>query len=40
MRMFGLLPRGSGYSSDYDPGVDPRVTNEFAAAAFRLLWEN
>ena len=33
---FGLRPRSTGYSSSYLDSFDPRVTNEFAAAAFRI----
>ena len=33
---FGLLPRTTGYSSSYLDSFDPRVTNEFATAAFRF----
>jgi len=36
MTTFNLLPLTSGYSRDYDSNIDPRVTNEFAAAAFRF----
>ena len=36
MRAFGLTPLTSGYSQDYDPDFDPRITNEFATAAFRF----
>ena len=31
----GLLPLSEGFSTAYRDDVDPRVTNEFAAAAFR-----
>ena len=33
---FGLRPRTTGYSSSYLDSFDPRVTNEFATAAFRF----
>eukprot|EP00092_Neocalanus_flemingeri_P014111 GFUD01015220.1.p1 GENE.GFUD01015220.1~~GFUD01015220.1.p1 ORF type:complete len:782 (-),score=165.86 GFUD01015220.1:101-2446(-) len=36
MTSFNLLPLTSGYSRDYDDGFDPRINNEFAAAAFRF----
>ena len=36
MATYGLFPLGSGYSNDYDTSFDPRITNEFAAAAFRF----
>merc|ERR1712223_975462 len=32
----GLRPRTTGYSSSYLDSFDPRVTNEFATAAFRF----
>ena len=35
MTNFGLWPLTKGYSSDYLDNFDPRVTNEFATAAFR-----
>eukprot|EP00092_Neocalanus_flemingeri_P044970 GFUD01050082.1.p1 GENE.GFUD01050082.1~~GFUD01050082.1.p1 ORF type:complete len:987 (-),score=208.69 GFUD01050082.1:253-3213(-) len=31
-----LLPQKSGHSRDYDENLDPRIYNEFAAAAFRF----
>ena len=35
---YGLLPLKQGHKTDtyLDRNIDPRVTNEFAAAAFRL----
>ena len=36
MNLFGLYPLNSGYSNDYDPSIDPRITNEFSTAAFRF----
>merc|ERR1712014_75927 len=33
---YGLFPLSSGYSQDYDTSFDPRITNEFATAAFRF----
>ena len=33
---FDLQPRSSGYSDSYDDTFDPRITNEFSAAAFRF----
>ena len=36
MKTFNLLPTTDGYTEDYDPSVDPRINNEFAAAAFRF----
>jgi len=33
---YGLFPLASGYSQDYDTSFDPRITNEFATAAFRF----
>ena len=37
MTLYGLSPLTSGYSTDYDQDVDPRVTNEFATAGFRCF---
>jgi len=36
MRVYGLNPLSRGYSSDYSDTFDPRINNEFAAAAFRF----
>jgi peroxidase len=36
MSLYGLWPQASGYSSDYADNFDPRINNEFAAAAFRF----
>jgi len=36
MRLFGLLPLVAGHSTDYQDNFDPRINNEFAAAAFRF----
>jgi len=36
MNLYGLFPLTSGYSNDYDTSFDPRITNEFATAAFRF----
>lgn len=36
MEDFDLLPHESGHTMDYNPDLDPRVTNEFSAAAFRF----
>ena len=35
MKSYGLFPRESGFSTDYSDSFDPRINNEFAAAAFR-----
>ena len=36
MKTFGLLPTSDSHTQDYDPSMDPRINNEFAAAAFRF----
>merc|ERR1719244_1936159 len=37
MNLYGLFPlSGDSYSRDYDTSFDPRITNEFATAAFRF----
>jgi peroxidase len=36
MNSYGLWPLTSGFSADYRDDFDPRATNEFAAAAFRV----
>ena len=36
MQKFGLYTLSSGYSDDYSGDFDPRITNPFAAAAFRF----
>lgn len=36
MNTYGLFPLTSGFSSDYDPSIDPRINNEFSAAAMRF----
>jgi peroxidase len=36
MDSYGLTPQTTGYSSSYDEKVNPSITNEFAAAAFRM----
>ena len=35
MTSFGLWPLTKGFSTDYRDDFDPRITNEFATAAFR-----
>ena len=35
MTTFDLFPQTSGYSDSYKERLDPRITNEFASAAFR-----
>jgi len=36
MKSYGLFPRESGFSTDYADNFDPRINNEFAAAAYRF----
>lgn len=36
MEAYGLTPQTVGYSSSYDDSVNPAITNEFSAAAFRM----
>ena len=36
MENYGLQPLTTGYSDGYNENIDSRVTNEFAAAAFRF----
>ena len=36
MNTYGLFPLSTGYTTDYDTSFDPRITNEFATAAFRF----
>ena len=36
MDTYGLTPQTSGYSSSYDESINPSITNEFGAAAFRM----
>ncbi len=36
LQRFGLLTLTSGFSNDYRTDFDPRITNAFAAAAFRF----
>ena len=35
MKSYGLFPRESGFSTDYNNDFDTRINNEFAGAAFR-----
>jgi len=36
MEQFRLYPLTSGFSDNYRDDFDPRITNAFAAAAFRI----
>jgi len=36
MNRYGLKTLGDGYSNSYKSNIDPRITNEFATAAFRF----
>lgn len=36
MKSYGLFPRDSGFSTDYNDDFDTRINNEFAGAAFRF----
>ena len=36
MQTFGLYPLAEGFSNDYRTDIDPRITNEFATAGFRM----
>ena len=36
MSTFGLLPLTVGFSNNYRTDFDPRITNAFATAAFRI----
>jgi hypothetical protein len=36
MATLNLFPLSAGFSRDYDPSVDPRINNEFAAAGMRF----
>ena len=36
MKKFRLKPLRSGYNNNFDPKIDPRVPNVFAAASFRF----
>ncbi|XP_047502342.1 peroxidase-like [Penaeus chinensis] len=35
MEVFGLVPKESGYASNYRENIDPSINNAFATAAFR-----
>ena len=36
LERFGLFPLTKGYSNNYRTDFDPRITNPFGAAAFRV----
>ena len=36
MDKYGLYPLINGFSNNYTTDFDPRITNAFAAAAFRI----
>lgn len=36
MKDYGLALPSSGYSNDYDETIDPSITNDFTAGAFRI----
>ena len=36
LKNFNLIPLTRGYSNGYRDDFDPRTTNEFAAAAYRI----
>lgn len=36
MKKLDLYPKREGYSTGYDKGVDPSISNQFAVAASRL----
>ena len=36
MDSYGLTVQTVGYSASYDPAVNPSITNEFSAAAYRM----
>ena len=36
MKRFGLFPLTKGFSNSYETDFDPRITNAFGAAAFRV----
>lgn len=36
MKTFNILPKTYGFTSDYDPKVNPNIINSFATAAYRF----